>query len=133
MFRPSAITLGEIALASINTSFLSSTTLEYGSTRQLLVETLLGVGSGLTLRILQRCLYMLYTASIQSTSFANAMLQSERCLPGYILTRSSFSQRSYKACACNTDNSDILECKGVDILLNVSVTSLCSMYPSVLI
>ena len=49
MFRPSAITLDEIALASINTSFLSSTTLEYGSTRQLLVETLLGVCSCLTL------------------------------------------------------------------------------------
>ena len=65
---------------------------------------------------------MLYVASTQSTSFANATLQSERCLPGYILTRSSFSQRSYKACECNTGNSDILECKGADILLNVSVT-----------
>jgi len=49
LFRPSAITLDEIAHASINTSFLSSTILEYGSTRQLLVETLLGVCSCLTL------------------------------------------------------------------------------------
>ena len=43
LFEPSAVTLSKIALAAVNTSYLSPTNFDIGSSRQLQVEPVLGV------------------------------------------------------------------------------------------
>lgn len=69
----------------------------------------------------------LHNYFVQSTSFASAELQARRCLPGYVLSKPSLLQRSYRACECDTSNIHILECKGGDILVSVSVFPFAQM------
>ena len=80
LFGPSVITLSTLALAGVNTSYLTSTNvIDDGFNRNIQVETLLGVSMSFHTEDSVLCIFT------QSTTFASAELHSRKCLPGYVL------------------------------------------------